>query len=284
MNAQLEQLQQELQQHTDFIHLLRSAPDSDIQVIIRQLRSTPDVSNVLSSLKGAAHTAARPSDPETARAILPSTASSVEFELAMLHQFVFPIEVPLDMDFIDTRNILQTDHHASPYDSATTDGQKTPEGSIATSQPLPLRGTFPARIPAIVGPPEARPYLDARLNQLKVDYWTKVPISDGFAASVLSHHFETYHAIFGCIDYDLFLADLIGHKLDYCSPFLVAAIMSLACVCLRPLTLDVFISTRSILLHAIELTLKPAILQHFRCSVVRIHRSVPARRREVVES
>lgn len=234
VHHQLEQLEGKLQEHTDFLNRLKSAPDSDVQIMLRKLRSTDNVSNVLSSLKGAAHTAARISDEETARAVIPSTISAVEFELGVLHQFAFPVLTPLELICIGTEEYFQADQGAFLSDFAATYGQDIIGDPLTASERPPLRGIFPSRTSAVVGPLEDRQYCDARLNKLKVDYWTKIPISDEFAASILSYHFETYHAIFGCVDCDLFLSDLVGHKLDYCSPFLVAAILSLACVCLYP--------------------------------------------------
>ena len=240
VSHQLEQIRKELKEHADILHRLKSSSEYDAQVIFRQLRSTRNVSDVLSSLKGAAHTAVRPSDLQTARAVLPSTVSSIEFELGVLHQLVFPILPRMDFDSIDTKHILQPNQRACSSDSSTADGQKINEISLPISPPSPLRGISPVRTSAVSGPLEDRQYCDARLNQLKIDYWTRIPIGDKFAASVLSYHLETYHAVFGCVDCDLFLSDLIDHKLDYCSPFLLSAIMSFACVCLRSLAPSAF--------------------------------------------
>ena len=208
-------------------------PEPDAVDILRQLRRTRNVSNTIFTFKGAAHVAIRPSDLTTARAMLPATASSIEFELGMLHHLVFPVLAPLDLDSIDKRHSSQTNHQPSPSGPNAANEIKTIEPSLTIGPPSPIQGIPSVRNSAISGPLKDRRYCDPRLNQLKIDYWTKIPISDEFAASVLSYHFETYHAIFGCVDVDLFLSDLVNHKLDYCSPFLLSAIMSFACVCLH---------------------------------------------------
>lgn len=213
-------------------------PEPDAVDILRQLRMTRNASNAISSFKGAAHAAIRPSDLTTARAILPATASSIEFELGMLHHFVFPVLSPLDLESIEKSHLPQAKRQASPSCPNTANESNTIDPSLTIGPPSPIQGIPSVRNSAISGPLEDRRYCDARLNQLKIDYWTKIPIGDEFAASVLSYHFETYHAIFGCVDVDLFLSDLVNHKLDYCSPFLLSAIMSFACVCLHLLTLN----------------------------------------------
>lgn len=63
-----------------------------------------------------------------------------------------------------------------------------------------------------------------------MDYWTRVPISDDFAARVLSSYLVRDHPIIGLFDADLFLDDLVGKCLDFCSPLLVSALMFHACV------------------------------------------------------
>lgn len=192
--------------------------------MMRRLQSAHDVSSVLSSIEGAAHTAARPSDLETARAILPRTESDIEFELRARYASVFPALPPLDFDTIGIG-------HLSPGSRQGIADEENSGGLIPTvGPPQPLRGTYPKHTSPVSGPVQDRHYCDSRLNRLSIKYWTTIPISDEFAASVLSHHFETYHAIFGCVDCDLFLSDLVNHELNYCSPLLVSAIMSFACV------------------------------------------------------
>ncbi|CAI6339989.1 unnamed protein product [Periconia digitata] len=218
-----------LSEPNDFVQHLLALPEPDAVEILRRLRMTRNVSNAISSFNGAAHASIRPSDLTTARAILPPTASALEFELGMLHHSVFPVLVSLDVTSIEKRRSPQAIGQASPSGPSTANEDNTAQLSLTTGPPSPIQGTSSLRNSTISGPLEDRHYCDPRLNKLKIDYWTKIPISDEFAASVLSYHFETYHAIFGCVDVDLFIADLVDHKLDYCSPFLVSAIMSLAC-------------------------------------------------------
>ena len=265
-------------EHDDFVEHLLAMPEPDAVDILRQLRMTRNASNAISSFKGAAHAAIRPSDLTTARAILPATASSIEFELGMLHHFVFPVLSPLNLESIEKSHLPQAKRQGSSSGPNTANESNTIDPSLTIGPPSPIQGIPSVRNSAISGPLEDRRYCDARLNQLKIDYWTKIPIGDEFAASVLSYHFETYHAIFGCVDVDLFLSDLVNHKLDYCSPFLLSAIMSFACVCPHLSTLNNSYTLACFpYVRGERLTKELAIIQHFRCSLICIHRLVHSR-------
>ena len=83
--------------------------------------------------------------------------------------------------------------------------------------------------------PTSRPatppsYIDERLHRLQVDYWTSVPISDGFAATAISTYLEVDHPFHALFDANLFLDDLINRNITFCSPFLVTSLLSHACV------------------------------------------------------
>ncbi|RKL45115.1 hypothetical protein BFJ72_g3765 [Fusarium proliferatum] len=79
---------------------------------------------------------------------------------------------------------------------------------------------------------EARPkeHCDLRLNDLSVSFWTRVPISDRSASTLISAFLETDNSAVGFIDKDLFLTDLVQHNPTFCSAFLVNSILYLACV------------------------------------------------------
>jgi hypothetical protein len=205
--------------------------------VIRRLKSTPNTSLVLSSLRGSAHSAVRPSEQKSLRAILPPTEFETEFELNMLHNSVYPVLMPLDLSSIDMQSLLLPSSRRSsvsmPSDSTQrVEGPSSIDPHVTILPPSPLRGTRLRQTSSVTGPAPERQYCDARLNRLKIGYWTCVPISDEFAACVLSHYLETDHPMFGCVDADLFLSGLVDRNLEHCSPFLVSALMSFACVSL----------------------------------------------------
>lgn len=95
------------------------------------------------------------------------------------------------------------------------------------------RRLYLSRQPSSVeGPVTAPQYCDSRLNHLDIGYWTRISITNEFAASVLSYYFESDHPIYACVDVDLFINDLVELRLRHCSAFLVSALMAFACVSL----------------------------------------------------
>jgi phosphosulfolactate phosphohydrolase-like enzyme len=75
------------------------------------------------------------------------------------------------------------------------------------------------------------------LHRLQIGYWTGVSIEDQVAASAISHYLEGNHAIFGFFDPNLFIHDLVQHRHEYCSSFLVNALLAHACVSVATPTL-----------------------------------------------
>jgi hypothetical protein len=229
---QIDQLKRELSEHTEIIEHLRSVSEPEALAVIRRLRSTPNASMVLSTLRGSAHTTTRLSELRALRGTVPLTEFETETELSVLHQFVYPILEPLDPSAIDIESLF---HLPSESPAMLTVDTMKPTGSCSTSEiaispPSPLRGTRSRGMSPIAGPAPDRQYCDSRLANLAIDYWTSVPISNEFAACVLSHYLETDHPIFACVDADLFLSGLVDRTLEHCSPFLVSALMSFACV------------------------------------------------------
>lgn len=71
---------------------------------------------------------------------------------------------------------------------------------------------------------------DARLGQFEVHGWLQTRVSTEFAAHAISFYLTTEHPILGLFDADLFLDDLVAQKTDFCSPLLLSAVLSFACV------------------------------------------------------
>ncbi|KAK7219309.1 hypothetical protein V2G26_007312 [Clonostachys chloroleuca] len=70
---------------------------------------------------------------------------------------------------------------------------------------------------------------DPRLQNLTIEFWTSVSISNDLAARVISLYLETDHPLLGHFDPDLFVHDLISHNSDYCSSLLVNALLYWGC-------------------------------------------------------
>ena len=97
--------------------------------------------------------------------------------------------------------------------------------SMANEEPNP----FPAHNPT---QSEANDLslCDERLKNLNIEFWTSVPIPSDLAAKIISLYLETDHPLLGSFDPDLFLADLVDCRNNYCSEILVSAVMYWGCV------------------------------------------------------
>lgn len=66
-----------------------------------------------------------------------------------------------------------------------------------------------------------------------MDFWTSVPVSNDFAAAVISAYLEKDHLLMCAFDADIMLDDLVapcGIRSRLCTPFFVCSLMLVACV------------------------------------------------------
>lgn len=226
-------LRKRLKEHEAILDHLQSVPESEALTIIRRLRLTQDLSSVVASVKSDATTMTGLSQMQMARATVHPTESKLEFELNVLHPSVYPALKPLD-----TTSVGFDQSSNSPYRSsfalATNQDTSLLQSSLAfpntIPQPAPPFGYDATGRIAIAGSMPAQQFCDSRLARLKINYWTKSPISDEFAARVISNFLVCDYPVYACFDADLFLSDLIELNDEFCSPLLVSAIMSIACV------------------------------------------------------
>lgn len=71
---------------------------------------------------------------------------------------------------------------------------------------------------------------DPRLKGLDIAFWTEVPVTDIFAKDAISSYLRSDHRIWDLFDADAFLSDLVSHKSEFCSSFLVNCLMAFASV------------------------------------------------------
>ncbi|KAJ4066378.1 hypothetical protein NW756_009882 [Fusarium oxysporum] len=152
----------------------------------------------------------RPSEWTTIRGILPRT----------------PIASSAAVDPIVLPTHASTPPHPLPLPSPPINTPTSPKDAILGLLKLSQDGK-----PDLVLLNEARPkeHCDLRLNELSVSYWTRVPISNRSASTLISTFLETDNSVVGFIDKDLFLTDLVQHNPTFCSAFLVSSILYLAC-------------------------------------------------------
>lgn len=66
---------------------------------------------------------------------------------------------------------------------------------------------------------------DDRLLNVKIRYWTTVPIPDDLAADLLSTFLRVEQPVYGFFQPDLFIRDLVGQEDRFCSSLLVNAVL-----------------------------------------------------------
>jgi hypothetical protein len=248
LKKKFEVLQQQLKDHVELIQHLKSLPVEEAAKLLRRMNTVSDVSNVLASISGSSHGQLQLSNIQTARSLSPPTQTTLEFELMASHKMAYPKLVSIDTASIILSPSIKQAAPTSLSDNGSLVPYKSTEDhdalstipssssedfvSMAWIENLPptLQEIDRARASPLIGPIPARSFVDDRLLQLRIKYWTKIPVSDGFVASVLSFYFELDHPVLGFFDADLFLSDLANHRLQFCSSFLVSSLMHYACV------------------------------------------------------
>lgn len=159
----------------------------------------------------------------------------------MLHGNVYPALSKIDTSAIDIDSVfrkrtscvlphISTNALIESYKTFPIEPTRNLTESLICGPPSPLRGTNSCHESPVSGPLPGRVYCDARLRDVCFQYWTRVPVSDEYAASLLSVYLENEHAIVGTFDVQTFLDGLVEGRGDFCSSFLVSSILCLASV------------------------------------------------------
>ncbi|CAG7561152.1 unnamed protein product [Fusarium equiseti] len=185
--------------YADIVDQLKTLPEHEALKLFQRLRSTGGAFSPLQTVRLSNH--------KTSQALLPTTSSRIEFELTALHGIVYPTLLPID---ITRLSISPLEKPASPSN----------HGSLVRKS---------SNTPIVLSEAGSRPYCDSRLEDLDISYWTKVPISDVSAATLISLYLETDQTIIAFIDADLFLDSLVDRRPKFCSSFLVTAMLYVAC-------------------------------------------------------
>ncbi|KFA48276.1 hypothetical protein S40293_10140 [Stachybotrys chartarum IBT 40293] len=243
-----------LADHEELLGHLKTVPDEEAAKVLRQLRTARDISAFLSSIKGSTHSKGRPSDLALARNILPPARNRVILELMALYRMAYPKLIPVDIANIILKPRTQASRFGSPQlkakEAEVSDLETTVPGDVLQRRndssnawwdfaaPLVREMTPPAKASStspLLGPAKPAVYADDRLRQLKMDYWTRVPISDEFAATIMSKYLEVEHPMQAWFDADLFIGSLVNCDLTFCSPFLASAFLFSACIAYSPI-------------------------------------------------
>ena len=192
-------LKSELDELRGLLESIRLSPESTAQDILRCIRTSSDVPTVLRGVQKFSPLS-RLSELDLARAQLPETHQGQELELLARHPAAYPTLDP-SVDAFLANGLTEISNG---------------EGALAITKRA--------------GSEHKAKYCDPRLALLKIKFWSTVPVSDEYAASVISFYLETDHAIYGLFDADLFVGDLVSGQLRYCSAFLVNCLLAFALV------------------------------------------------------
>lgn len=252
----MQDLQSSLNSHIELVNLLSATPEENIVQVLRDLKAAPEPLAYLTSVRSDLDTSQQQgrrasTDTSVTRSLHSSSRMDLEFdELTARFQITYPVLPSIPLATVDTRprfavpacepgagQQLLLDMGAARLSSPATLlqtplGSTDPLGSLTATLAGRLRPSH--HIPSAPSPEPAThpPYIDERLHHLQIDYWTSVPVSNSFAATVISAYLEVDHPCYAFFDVDLFLQDLVNLGITFCSPFLVTSILSQACVSL----------------------------------------------------
>ena len=188
---------------TDVLKQLQRLPYDEAIKVLQQLRGMelPE-----SSSSGSSSNDFLPSISEyqILRSCIPSTPNDLEFELAIRHPIAYPTLLPVNIDSLKDQTFLYS------------------QKSLRSIK----KGSSSA-----VGPQNHATLIDDRLGHLEMRYWSAVPISNDLAARIISHYLEIDYPVLPMFNKELFLNDLVNNMPNFCSPLLVSALLSWACVC-----------------------------------------------------
>ncbi|KAI1349833.1 hypothetical protein F5Y01DRAFT_287708 [Xylaria sp. FL0043] len=199
------------QKATEFVELLRSAPEEHSNALLKSLRENRDTSAAISHFKNAASESGSPAKSGNWES---TNLSSLEGELMATNSKSFPTLPPITPASLARSNLLR------PWPSDVLPGCL----NLIDAEPAIIT---PSEYPESQG--HSVEYCDKGLQYLQVSFWTDMKISNDFAARVISMYIKTDHPLLGLFDTRLFISDLINQRTNYCSKFLFHAVMYLGC-------------------------------------------------------
>ncbi|KAL0935485.1 uncharacterized protein CTRU02_210076 [Colletotrichum truncatum] len=177
----------------DVLHLLRTAPEDQALDILRRLR--------------------RGGSPQT----LPRSS------------------VPQDGIGGRHQTVVQNSPVESVATSSTLEPQSTTDNDLSDSRSLPADTTKSSlnyvksatldRQQPTSSSKERIVHGENRLERLDINYWTTVPIQSRVGMVIISSYLQEDHPLWGYLNLDLFIRDLIEKRFEFCSPFLVNAML-----------------------------------------------------------
>ena len=216
----------------DLFDHLRTLPEDVAQSVLLQLRNSDNPLSVLKDIEDGSLPWTQPSQTRAMLAALPQVRSEADLVLMRNHPNAYPA-VDLSRDAIlakdtllDSAKILA---YYLPMDSTSETLPASPSGeSRLNEDPEEILRLQEAPNMEVDG--ESPTTIDPLLERLRIKFWTTVSVSDDFAARAISQYMENDHPVLNLFDAELFLKDLAELRQEFCSSFLVAALLAFACV------------------------------------------------------
>lgn len=216
----------------DLFDHLRTLPEDVAQSVLLQLRSAENPLSVLKDLEDGSLPWTQPSQNKTVLAALPQVRTETELTLMRDHPNAYPA-LDLSRDAIMAKDTLLDSAKILAYYLPT---ESTSERMAASPAGEPSMNEDPEELFRLQEEPnmevdgESPTAVDPLLETLKIKFWTTVTVTDTFAATAIALYLENDHPVLNLFDAELFLKDLTGLRQEFCSSFLVAALLAFACV------------------------------------------------------
>ncbi|KAJ4345723.1 uncharacterized protein N0V89_011858 [Didymosphaeria variabile] len=208
--TKLQALRRENNTLNELINHLRTMPVDAAQSILQGLRNSANPQSILKDIRDGKLSTVQPSQTETALAALPHVYSETEFHLMMDHPTAYPA-LDLTHDAMLSKSTLLESIRVLAEDRSPESASGMPAASAVSSRTL---SDDPQDILSAQAEPNVLTDglfpgdIDPTLEDLRIQYWTTVDVTDEFAASAISQYLENDHPTLGLFDAQLFVRDL----------------------------------------------------------------------------
>jgi hypothetical protein len=212
----------------EILNLLRTSLSKESVNLLQLLGEGDDPNAALGYMKG---------DNEDGRP--PAAQSPFEHTLMAQYPGLYPVLRPHSARDLEGSNMLRPvnavrAHLRHDVNDATHDScRPIPSGGdvIETTNVGADSAINPFRAPFAIVHPHKKivDMCDDRLASLDLTFWTQVPISNDFAARIISLYLQIDHPLLGTFDPDSFISDLVSHQTTSCSPLVVNALLYWGC-------------------------------------------------------